>query len=31
MEVWYNRKRRHSYLGYKTPEEYGKNKILIAA
>jgi len=24
IEIWYNRKRIHSYLGYKTPEEYGK-------
>tara|TARA_B100001248_G_C27361518_1_gene446761 strand:+ start:701 stop:1525 length:825 start_codon:yes stop_codon:yes gene_type:complete len=24
IEVWYNRKRKHSYLGYKTPEQYGK-------
>lgn len=31
IEIWYNRKRRHSYLGYKTPEEYGENKILKAA
>ena len=23
IEVWYNRKRRHEYLGYKTPEEFG--------
>ncbi len=23
IEIWYNRKRKHSYLGYKTPEEYG--------
>ena len=22
IEVWYNRKRRHSALGYKTPEQY---------
>lgn len=25
IEIWYNRKRRHSYLGYLTPEEYGNN------
>ena len=31
IEIWYNRKRRHSYLGYLTPDEYGKNKLLIAA
>lgn len=24
VEIWYNRKRKHSYLGYKTPEEYGQ-------
>lgn len=22
IEIWYNRKRKHAYLGYKTPEEY---------
>ncbi len=25
IEIWYNRKRRHSYLGYLTPEEFGNN------
>ncbi|MCW3789852.1 IS3 family transposase, partial [Plebeiibacterium sediminum] len=24
IEIWYNRKRRHSYLNYQTPDEYGK-------
>jgi transposase InsO family protein len=24
IEIWYNRKRKHAYLGYKTPEQYGK-------
>lgn len=24
IEIWYNRKRKHSYLGYLTPEQYGK-------
>lgn len=24
IEIWYNRKRKHSTLGYKTPEQYGK-------
>ena len=24
IEIWYNRRRKHSYLGYKTPEEYAK-------
>lgn len=24
IEIWYNRKRRHSYLGYLTPDEFGK-------
>lgn len=24
IEIWYNRKRIHSYLGYKTPEQYGE-------
>ena len=22
IEVWYNRKRKHSHLGYKTPEQF---------
>lgn len=26
IEIWYNRKRKHSYLGYKTPQEYGTIK-----
>ena len=24
IEIWYNRKRIHSYLDYKTPEEFGR-------
>lgn len=24
IEIWYNRKRKHQYLGYKTPQEYGQ-------
>ena len=24
IEIWYNRKRIHECLGYKTPEQYGK-------
>jgi len=24
IEIWYNRKRKHAYLGYKTPEQYGE-------
>ena len=31
IEIWYNRKRRHSYLGYLTPNEYGKYQILNVA
>ena len=31
IEIWYNRKRRHSYLGYVTPEEYGNNQLLNVA
>lgn len=31
IEIWYNRKRRHSYLGYLTPEEFGINKLLNVA
>ena len=23
IEIWYNRKRKHTYLGYKTPEQFG--------
>lgn len=26
IEIWYNRKRKHEYLGYKTPEQYGETK-----
>ena len=25
IEIWYNRKRKHAYLGYKTPQQYGKS------
>jgi putative transposase len=31
IEVWYNKQRRHSVLGYLTPEQYGKFKYIIAA
>jgi len=31
IEVWYNKQRRHSVLGYLTPDEYGKAKYIIAA
>ena len=31
IEIWYNRKRRHSYLGYLTPNEYGKYQLLNTA
>ena len=31
IEIWYNRKRKHSYLGYKTPEEYGNINYLKCA
>jgi len=24
IEIWYNRQRKHSYLGYRTPDEYSK-------
>lgn len=24
IEIWYNRKRKHAYLGYKSPEQFGK-------
>lgn len=27
IEIWYNRKRRHSYLGYLTPEEYESRQL----
>ncbi|RED91092.1 transposase InsO family protein [Marinoscillum furvescens DSM 4134] len=26
IEIWYNRKRKHAYLGYKTPEQFGETK-----
>jgi putative transposase len=28
IEIWYNRKRRHSPLGYLTPMEFEQNEIL---
>ena len=31
IEVWYNRKRKHSYLGYQTPEQFGNNNYLKCA
>lgn len=31
IEIWYNRMRKHSYLGYKTPEQYGKINYLKSA
>ena len=31
IEIWYNRKRIHAYLGYLTPEQYGKTKYLKCA
>lgn len=31
IEIWYNRQRRHSYLGYLTPEEFGNKHFLNAA
>jgi transposase InsO family protein len=31
IEIWYNRKRKHSYLGYLTPVEYGLNQLLNVA
>ena len=31
IEIWYNRKRKHSYLGYKTAEQYGKINYLKSA
>lgn len=31
IEIWYNRKRKHSYLGYKTPEEYARINYLKCA
>ncbi|MGH9869162.1 MAG: IS3 family transposase, partial [Candidatus Polarisedimenticolia bacterium] len=27
IEVFYNRQRRHSYLGYRTPEEFEKAEL----
>ena len=31
IEIWYNRKRLHSVLGYKTPENYFETDLLIKA
>ena len=31
IEIWYNRKRIHSYLGYVTPEKYSLNQLLNVA
>ena len=31
IEIWYNRQRRHSMLGYLTPEEFGKSILNQAA
>ncbi len=31
IEGWYNKKRKHAYLGYLTPEEFGKTKLLNVA
>ena len=31
IEIWYNRKRIHAYLGYLTPEDFGNNYFLNAA
>lgn len=31
IEIWYNRKRKHAYLGYKTPEQYGEINYSICA
>lgn len=31
IEIWYNRKRKHSYLGYLTPEQFNENKYSICA
>lgn len=31
IEIWYNRKRKHSYLGYKTPQQFGQINYLKCA
>lgn len=31
IEIWYNRKRKHSYLNFLTPEQFGKTQSIIAA
>ncbi|MFY0651996.1 MAG: IS3 family transposase [Cyclobacteriaceae bacterium] len=31
IEIWYNRKRKHAYLDYKTPEQYSKTKYTKCA
>ncbi len=31
IEIWYNKKRKHSYLGYLTPDQFNENKYSICA
>lgn len=31
IEIWYNKKRKHSYLGYLTPQQFNENKYSICA
>lgn len=31
IEIWYNRKRKHAYLGYLSPEQFGSSKKSICA
>ena len=31
IEIWYNRKRKHSYLNYLTPEQFETSQATLAA
>lgn len=31
IEIWYNKRRKHSYLSFLTPEDFGKRAKLLVA